>query len=154
MKLSSSCPAVESTNWSIQGSGKLSFGKAWLRLEKSMYTFHLPLCFFTSTGLDIHFEMVASLMKPLLINLSTSSFRASYLSAFRALLFYLCGSTWIKLQTVTTDLWVYSDYVLVFPCKDIWVLTEEVFQIDLPFLSQIFPACRTFEASWGSTGKL
>lgn len=37
------------------GREKLSFGKTYFRIEKSMHTIHLPLCFFTRIGLESHF---------------------------------------------------------------------------------------------------
>jgi hypothetical protein len=51
IKVSNLCPAVESTNWSIRGRGKLSFGQALLRSVKSTHIPHLPLAFFTMTTL-------------------------------------------------------------------------------------------------------
>ena len=51
MKLNSSCPAIASTSWSIQGRGKLSLGYALLRFVKSMHVLHFLFGLITSTGL-------------------------------------------------------------------------------------------------------
>jgi phosphoglycerate dehydrogenase-like enzyme len=49
MKLSNPYLVVESTNTSMRGRGKLSFGQALLRSVKSTHILHFPLDFFTKT---------------------------------------------------------------------------------------------------------
>ena len=51
MKLRSSCPSVASTIRSIQGRGKLSFGKARLTSVKSLQSRHFPFAFLMRTAL-------------------------------------------------------------------------------------------------------
>jgi hypothetical protein len=64
MKLSSSCPAVASTSWSIRGSGYESFEQASLRYENSIHILHLPLRFLTKTTFASHSGYCTSLIKP------------------------------------------------------------------------------------------
>lgn len=54
MKLNSSCPDVESTNVSIRGRGKLSFGQSLFRSVKSTHILHFPFTFMTNTTFDNH----------------------------------------------------------------------------------------------------
>ena len=62
MKLRSSLPTVASTMRSIRGSGKLSFGHAWLTSVKSMQSRHFPFSFLTSTTLASHSRYSTSLI--------------------------------------------------------------------------------------------
>ena len=50
-KLKSSCPVVESTNWSIYGREKLSFKHVLFRLVKSTHILHSPFDFLAMTTL-------------------------------------------------------------------------------------------------------
>ena len=54
MNVNNSWPAVESTNQSILGDGKLSLRQAWLRSVNSTHMRHFPLDFLTMTTLASH----------------------------------------------------------------------------------------------------
>jgi len=56
MKLSITCLAIESTNWSIHGRGKLSFGQALFKLVKSTHILHFLFDFLTMTTFANHSE--------------------------------------------------------------------------------------------------
>ena len=87
MKVNSSCYVVASTNWLILCRGKLSFGQDLIKLVKSMHVCHLPFGFFMSTGFVSQSGYNDSLMKLLALSFAISSFRATYLSASKALYF-------------------------------------------------------------------
>ena len=73
-------PAVESTIWSIRGSGKWSFGQHLFSPVKSTHILVAPVFFFsTSTGLATHSDFLISRMKFALSNFSTCFSIASLL---------------------------------------------------------------------------
>ena len=91
MKDKSSLPAVASTNRSICGRGKLSFGHALFRSVKSTQTRHFPFFFLTTTGLASQSGYLTSVIDPTLSNFSTSSFIAAARSGPSFRLFCLTG---------------------------------------------------------------
>ena len=91
MKLSISCPAVASTNWSILGSGKLSLGQALFRSVKSTHILHLLFFFFTRTMFATHSGYLTSRIDLAASSLDTSSFIAALLSRLKLLLFCTAG---------------------------------------------------------------
>ena len=91
MKDKSSLSAVASTNWSICGRGKLSFGHALFRSVKSTQTRHFPFFLLTTTGLASQSRYLTSVIDPTLRNFLTSSFTAEARSGPSFRLFCLTG---------------------------------------------------------------
>ena len=89
MKDRSSFPAIASTNRSMCGRGKLSFGQALFRSVKSTQTRHFPYFFLTTTGLASQSGYLTFVIDSTLSNFSTSSFTAEARSgpSFRLFLF-------------------------------------------------------------------
>ncbi|GMH17416.1 hypothetical protein Nepgr_019257 [Nepenthes gracilis] len=91
MKLSSSCPDVESTSRSILGKGKLFFGQALLTFVKSTHILHFPLIFFIKTTLEGQSGYWTYLINPASNNFFTSSRMAINFSIEWFLRFCLTG---------------------------------------------------------------
>ena len=73
----SSCLVVLSTNTSIYGNGKSSFGRALLRSRKSTHTLMRPSLLGTSTMLATHLGYLVTIKNLAFICFSTSSFTLS-----------------------------------------------------------------------------
>ena len=85
MNVSNLFPAVESTNWSILGRGKLSFGQVLFEFMKSTHILHFPFDFFTSTTLASQLGQQISQIKPAYSSLLTSSVIAWFRSGAKTL---------------------------------------------------------------------
>ena len=91
MKDKSPFPTVASTNRSMCGKGKLSFGQALSRSVKSTQTRHFPFFFLTTKGLVSQSGYLTSVMDPTLSIFSTSSLTAVARSGPNFRLFCLTG---------------------------------------------------------------
>lgn len=100
IKLSNSCPAVDSTNRSMWGRGKISFGHALLMSVKSTQTLHFQFFFLTTTGLASQSGYFTSRIEPTFKSFYTSSFTVLARSGPSFLLFCFIG---LKLESTCSS---------------------------------------------------
>ena len=152
MKLKSLCPAVESTNQSILGKGKLSFGHTLLRSVKSTHILYLPLFFFIITMLASHLGQNTSLMKS--SSRSSPTYSATAFLRLGANILRLC-CTGLHSRLTLRRCWMTSPSIpsisLCFQAKTSWFSCRKVVIFVFSEVESANPIFKTLDESPGTT---